>query len=490
MNQSLSTLYRRYRTLALLVVTGMTMLLSFLWYLPGAYNARNMDEYHTYSWRALKFSNILDIYVLHNLDKHDTTNYVLGGIGVDYPVILSVLIRATSAIGVSDGVTTEVYRNSTPPTHANPQDTHTPIGVGTDLSSPAAPASQANVPAYLVVNYAIIFLFGLLTVALMARWPGARPWLFAASPLLLLYAGYNWDTISFALIMAGFLLLKLSIEKPSPGRGYNLLYEIAGFALLAVAVWFKLFPIVFLGAAIIDRARRRLWSASSLGVGVFVVLSLLINVPMMLINYTSWSFYLWFNQNRPAEPSSLWYLLFGSIDLGLPIRPDTTTTINILSLVTVVLGGLVFAVLAWRSPRRDIMMPLSAVLLVWWFTFNKIYDPNFDLSVLFLMAVLSAPRWLYISLTLFGLFWYVTAITGLSMLTFGASPELNAWYVSHVLIFSILVRLALLALIIWWAGRKLLTPDHSAKEPDVLAHDARRSDMLTPALQSGAASGA
>ncbi len=201
MNQSLSTLYKRYRTLALLIVTGLVMLMSFLWYLPGAYHAKTMDEYHVYSWRELRFTNVLDIYVLHNLDKHDSPDFVLGGIGVDYPALLSMLIRATAAIGVSDAVTTEAYRSSTPPADGPPQNTNTPIGVGNDAQTAAAAAN--NVPAYLLTNYGVIFLFGLLAIVLIARWPGSRPWMLATSPILFVHAGYNWDMVSIALTMAG-----------------------------------------------------------------------------------------------------------------------------------------------------------------------------------------------------------------------------------------------------------------------------------------------
>jgi hypothetical protein len=485
MNQSISTLYKRYRNLSLLIVTGLMMLLSFLWYLPGAYHARTMDDYHVYSWRALKFTNVLDIYVLHNLDKHDTPGFILGGIGIDYPTLLSLLIRATASIGVSDPVTTEIYRSSTPPSNAPPQDVSTPIGIGNDAQ--AGPAAANNVPAYLLANYAVVFVFGLLAILLMARWPGSQPWMFAASPVLLLYAGYNWDLVSFALTLAGFLLLKRSTERPDPGRSYNLFLEICGFAVLAVAVWFKLFPIVFLGAALIDRARRGMWRAGGMGLGVFAAITLIINVPLMLINYTSWYFYIWFNSNRPVEPSSIWYLIFGGMDLGFTIRPDTTIAINILSLLFVVGGGLVAAVMAWRSPRRDIMMPLGCFLLLWWFTFNKLYDPNFDLSLLFILAVMGAPMWLNSSLIPLSLTWYLTAICGLGLLTFGASPEMNAWYVSHVLMFMIVIRLAFMFAMIAWLGRKLMTNDEPVEEPQVSRAvisdvDGRKMEMA-PALR-------
>jgi len=457
MDQSLSTLYARYRTLALLVVAGTVMLLSFLWYLPGAYHASTADEYHLYSWRAFKFNNIVDMYVGHDLYGRHGLRFILGGPGIEYPALLSTLIRSTASIGPSDGVPIDVYRSGSAPRHGVAQNTATPLGVAKSGGSSA----RGNVPTYLLVNDAVIFLFGLLAIMLLARWRGARPWLFAVSPILLLFTGYNWDLVPIALILAAFLLFQRSTERPSPGRGYNMALEVAAFALLTCAVWFKLFPIVFLGAALIDRARWRLWQAVGYGLGVFAVLSVLINLPLMVANYDNWRFFLWINTNRPIEPSSIWYLLFGARNLGLTGRPDTTAAATILSLFVVVAGGLAIVVLAWRGPRRAIMMPLGCLLLLWWFTFNKVYDPNFDLWLLFILAVLGAPFWLNAALVPLSLFWYVTAIGGLALSTLATAPGTTGWYVSHVLMFTIVLRLVVLGTLLFWVRRELLTAERA-----------------------------
>ncbi len=478
MDQPLSSIYSHYRKLILLVVAGLVMVLSFLWFLPGAYHAGDMDEYHVYSWREYKFSNLLDLYVLHNLDKPQGSNYVLGGIGLDYPALLSVLIRATAKIGVSDPVTRESYRSSTPPVHATPGNTNTPIGVASDPT--AGPEIHGNPPAFLLVNYTLIFFFGLATVLLMTQVSHAKPWMFAASPILLLFAGYNWDTIPMAISLAGLLLLQRSVDKPNPGRSYNLWLEIAGFAALTIAIWFKLFPIAFLGAALIDRTRRRLWWPAGIGSSIFLALSLLINVPLMLINHTSWSFFLWFNSNRPVEPSSIWYLLFVTIGPGLPGRPDTTVAVNIMSFIIVAAGGLVIAALAWRSPRRDIVIPLGCFLLLWWFTFNKLYDPNFDLWLVFILALMGARAWLNASLISLSFVWYITAIGGLSLLTLGASGEMSHWYNTHIIVATIIWRLLVMGAMLVWLEWKLLKADVGVKEAsgDKLEQTVTRPDGL------------
>jgi hypothetical protein len=466
-DQTLASRYQRARTSLLLVVTGVVMLASFLWYLPGAYHADNMNNYHLYSWREFKFNNIVDMYVNHDLNLYNGPGFITGGTGIEYPALLSMLIRATSGVGVSGGIPGDAYRSGIPPSSSKNQDTCTPIGAC--QNNPASNSgTNGNVPAYLLLNYVMIFIFGLLAILLMTYWPGAKPWLFAASPILFIYAGYNWDVVAIALTLAAFLMLRHSTGDAS--RSYNLALEVGGFSLLTVAVWFKIFPIVFLGAALLDRGRRRLWRVALLDSGIFIVLSVLINLPTLIANPQSWSFFFWISQNRPIEPSSVWYLLFAGLNLGDVGRGDTTSAINIISLLIVAAGALMIAIAAWRSPRRDILMPAACLLLLWWFSFNKVYDPNFDIWVLFGLAVLGAPLWLNVGLSLLALIWYITAIGGLALSTY-LTPEGQGWYVSHVLIYAILIRLLLLTAIIVWTWRKLMQAEQPTTERTMVVRE-------------------
>src|SRR5205085_2168380 len=94
--------------------------------------------------------------------------------------------------------------------------------------------------------------------------------------------------------------------------------------------------------------------------------------------------------------------------------------------------------------------------------FNKVYDPNFDLWVLFVLAVLGARGWLAGQLIPLSLVWYVTAIGGLAFLTFGVPDALNAWYVSHTLMFMIVWRLVVLGIVIAWGVRRLLSAEEGS----------------------------
>ncbi len=451
--QPLSVLYVRYRTVSLLLTGGLLMVLSFLWYLPGAYHARDMDEYHRYAFREFRFNNVIPMYVNHRLDRYYGPDFILKGTGIEYPALLSVLIRATAGVGVTTPVPFESYRSGTP--------------------APAAtPPPGGNVPTYVILNYAVVFVFGLLAIYLIGRWRGSRPWLFVASPLLLVFAGYNWDLVPIALSLSGVMLLARSIKGRGHGRGYNLYMEIAGFVALTVGIWFKLFPVVFLVAVIVQRIRSRMWRSIALGAAVFVALSLLINLPLALGNFDSWYFFLWVHQNRDTE-LSIWYWLLGDMQPAVVARPDVTAAVNTLSLLVVGAGGLAIAALAWKSPRRDIVMPLGCVLLVWWLLFNKVYDPNFDIYLLFVLAVMAAPFWLYVATVLTSFIWYLPTFIGLYLTTQPNTGDINIWLSTHALFGVLIIRLALLCTIVVWLGRKLLTPDQPPDE-QLTTHSASR----------------
>jgi hypothetical protein len=459
---SLELLYRRYRIASLMLVAGLVMLLSFLWYVPAAYRATDMEAYHTYAFREFRFNNVMAMYVNHNLQEYDGPGFILAGTGIEYPPLLSMLIRATAGLGVSDAVTPEAYRNGFPQYAPEVQN-----------------ELKGNVLGYAWLNYIIHLLFGLLAVFLMANWAGARPWIFAASPLLFLFSGYNWDLIPIALSLAGLSLLKLSEAQPQKGRGYNWMLEASCYALLTVGIWFKLFPLVFLVAALLWRARQKMWRAASVGVLTFTALTLLINLPFALANFDSWSFFLWIHQNRPAE-LSIWYWLIGDMDPAIVARPDVTATINILSLLVVAGGWLASMALAWKRGAGNFVLPLGCLLLVWWLTFNKVYDPNFDIYLIAVLAMLAAPTWLWASVTIVSINWYIVTFAGLYFASQPSTGESGAWFLAHAGFVALMLRLAVLGVMLAWLVRTLLSGGQTESRRDALHLNMRAMQTKSP----------
>ncbi len=446
-DQTLASRYQRARTSLLVSIAGLVMLLSFLWYLPGAYHAGSMGEYHAFAFRDFRFTNIMTMYVNHDLGKYDGPGFILGGTGIEYPALLSAFLRAAAGVGQASAVPLDSYQSGTP--------------------LPATHVPGGNAPAYALINFAAIFAFGLLAIWLLSRWRGAKPWLFAASPVLFLFAGYNWELIAIGMSIAGFWLLQRSEELPDAGRSYSRWREVAGFSLLTLAVWIKLFPIVFVVAALAERARQRQWSAAGLGAATFVILSAIINLPLMIANFESWRFFLWINQQRAPE-LSIWYWLIGGMDPGLVGRPDTTSAVTVLSLLVVGAGGLLITVLAWRSPHRHIMVQLGCLLLLWWLTFNKVYDPNYDMLLLFVIAILGAPLWLYAAFTLMSIAWWTFTFVGLYISILPNTADIGAWYVGHPLLVVLLMRLAVMITMMFWVGRNLFVAGATETEQSAL----------------------
>src|SRR3954447_13341349 len=140
---------------------------------------------------------------------------------------------------------------------------------------------------------------------------------------------------------------------------------------------------------------------------------------------------------------------------GLMIEQHTIDIVNMASPILAVLGGLAITALAWFSRRRDIMVVTGSLLLVWWLSINKIYDPNFDIWVLIVVAVLGAPFWLNVAFAMMSMFWYFIAFEGLHYtLTRGAEAAV-VWHIQHPLYVALILRLVVFAALLGWLVIKL-----------------------------------
>lgn len=424
-------LYSRYHMGWLLLAGGLVMLLGHLWRLPMLNHvgngslpiAESIDQFSRYAFSEYRYSDILAMFLKHRLYEFDGPGYIIGGVGTEYPAAIALLIRATAAVAVG-----------------------------------------YNPGAYLWLNFAVNLASGLVLVWLLAKWPGARTWLFVASPLLFVFTTYNWDLPILALMLGGFTLLRRSTEQPDAGRSYNVGLEVAGFLLLAVAVWCKLFPVVFVGAAVLDRLRRRQWSVAGLGVGIFAAVSLTLNLPLYFFGRKAWDYFWWVHSHRPTE-TSVWLWQLCGMNFEECANGGETALINRLSAIVVIAGGLaITAAVYFARPRSDRFVLVGALYLLWWFSFNKIYDPNYDLWLLLFAALFAAPLWLGLFITLVAGAWYVAVFQGLNFTYIAPDPAIHAWYNTHTLLLVLLLRLALLATLFVWIGRRLFAADRQPVE--------------------------
>ncbi|MBW3634701.1 MAG: hypothetical protein KY456_16910, partial [Chloroflexi bacterium] len=210
----------------------------------------------------------------------------------------------------------------------------------------------------------------LLTIWALQRMDGANAWLFAASPALFFYTGHQWDMAAIGVAAAALLALQRGRE------GW-------GIVGLVIATSLKLFPVVFVVAAVVERIRhRRFRSAAAMSVA-FASGTLAINVPVALTSFEGWSFFFRWNRDRLAD-SGIWVLWRGA----------PTEDLTRWSLVAALAGGLALTTIAFRS-RGPIAIPLGATYLLWWLLVNKTFTTHLILWAFFSIALLSAPWWLW-----------------------------------------------------------------------------------------------
>ncbi len=227
-------------------------------------------------------------------------------------------------------------------------------------------------------------------VLIVMRSAGRRPWdaaIVALSPALIFGAGINWDL--WAVVALALAMFFLSRHRP-----------ILAGVMIGMGISFKLYPLFLLGALLVLALRRGpgnargggnamreflLTAASSAGAW------LLINGPLMVLDWDAWSLFFTFSADRGAGYSSFWHIW----NLVAEARGDSGLDAGSISLMSFLLfaaaclGVLILGLTAPSAPRLAQLMLLitAAFLLV-----GKVYSPQFMVWLIPLMA-LAIPRW-------------------------------------------------------------------------------------------------
>ncbi len=225
---------------------------------------------------------------------------------------------------------------------------------------------------HFTATYAL--LAGCLALALAAlfRTPGARPWWLGATPVLVYYAGLNWDLLPVALIA----LALLALDGDRPG---------AGGALAALGASAKLFPI-----ALVPPAAAALWARGPrarvvrFAAALAAVIAVL-NLPLALAAPDGWSWFFRYNAARGAE-NSIWDAL----------HVQRGTLLDALSLAPVAISSALGALAAGRAAGggagsgRAVRLATALALVVWIAT-NKVWSPQYALYGFLAGALAAAP---------------------------------------------------------------------------------------------------
>ena len=284
-------------------------------------------------------------------------------------------------------------------------------------------------PAFLV-NYLILAAAGIGILWLIIGRPGANPWLFALSPALVLYTGANWDLLALLPGIAALLLFERRRDIPAT-------------VLLVLSVWLKFFPLLWLPLVLMERARRREWRACGVILGLFTLLSAVINLPFVLRDRQEWGRFFTFNRERSPEVN-VWTIIRDA-----HLSTDTINTISLLTIVAAVV------LLWWVQLRRqeDVTIPAAAALMVWFLFINKVYSPQYFIWIVPFLALLAAPPALAVGLAFVDVIYYTCSF---QILHAGCPPcdaglqTFSNWDFDHVLEPAMELREAAFLLLIGW----------------------------------------
>ena len=292
-----------------------------------------------------------------------------------------------------------------------------------------------------------VFLMGLCLVGgvlLMAALAGpTRPWdaaWYAIGPAVILGAYINWDLAAGALALGGLLAWARQ-------RQY-----LAG-VLLALAVATKFYPLMFFGVLFLLTLRTGKWIPFAKTAVAAVGAWLLVNVPVMLINFEGWQRFYAFSNERGADWGGLWYFFqnkgWGFLADGLAL--------NKMAVVALAALLLAISVLAVAAPRRPRLMQLCFLALAAFMITNKVWSPQY---VLWLVpfAVLARPRWGALVAWQIAEVWYFFAIW---LYLLGIQPEhVNEGIGDGAYFLAIWARAITIVILMALVVRDILRPEH------------------------------
>lgn len=234
------------------------------------------------------------------------------------------------------------------------------------------------VAVYFDISAFWLALAWLVTVWAVTRTSRRRPWdacLLALSPLALVHAFTNFDTIATAAAAAG--VLAWSRRRP----------VLAG-VLLGLGGAAKLYPLFLLLPLLILCVRagkiRRWWHAA----GAAALTWLVVNLPFAVLFTPGWLQFFRMNTTRGADPDSLYNAI--SYFTG-----SSEISVGTLNTVSAVLFLACCAGLCWLglcAPRRPRVAQLGFLLIAAFLLTNKVWSPQYSLWLVPL-AVLAIPRW-------------------------------------------------------------------------------------------------
>ncbi len=229
-----------------------------------------------------------------------------------------------------------------------------------------------------IVLLSIFFVLGVLATAYLAgrsrRWTALGV---ALAPAVILGAFINWDLIAMGLAMLGMAAW-------AARRGV-----LAG-VLIGLAVATKFYPLLFLGPLLLLCWRAGRLRSFWVTAGSAVVTWLVVNVPVMIINFSGWARFYQLSETRSADWGSIWY--FFETEHWPGIGTTSVHSLNAISSLVFLAACVGIALLIMAAPRRPRVAQVFFLVLAVFLLSNKVWSPQY---VVWLapLVVLARPRW-------------------------------------------------------------------------------------------------
>jgi hypothetical protein len=271
---------------------------------------------------------------------------------------------------------------------------------------------------YFLLTATLLALSVIVMGVALFRIPGANPWIMMASPALFVYGTLNWDLIALAFFAVGLALIP---KGPTDATQARVLPKVAYWAMLflSFAVWTKLFPAVGVWALIIV-VLHRYGFKPAFGLGVlFLVVSVVLNLPFAAIAFENWSYFFKFNGIRDIDPSL--YTL-----AGLDPKRDVAIA-NKLSFLLLAASALFVWGVEWRKKFGQIGA-LTGFLLIMWLFGNKVFSPQYWIWALFGYAIAGGRTWLGLLAGSLAMLEHFAVFSILSQKGYGFMLDLQPWF--------------------------------------------------------------
>ncbi|MBI8999870.1 glycosyltransferase 87 family protein [Corynebacterium sp. CCM 9185] len=251
---------------------------------------------------------------------------------------------------------------------------------------PAVHAVAGSVPevaVYFSISATFLALFWVLAVRCVYSMTGNRVWdtvLMAVSPLVVVHAFTNYDT----LVIAAALAAMLAVARGRPG---------VGGMLIGLGIALKLWPLFMFGAYLVLAVRTRRFRPFLVMVASGAGTWLVVNLPIMLAFPEGWREFFRLNTDRGWEWSTIYAIAARNTPWNGWDEPGTEPVIlNAISLALFLIGCLAIGVLGVLTRRQPRVAELVFLIVAVFLLTNKVWSPQYSLWLVPL-AVLALPRW-------------------------------------------------------------------------------------------------